>query len=397
MFRRFRLTAALALVATTLLGCPDDPTESHDLGWIKNSENASALEVDATSESDWTYVSFEKGVVARPTVPEESLDWDIAFQRYNVKTNGGTSGKGQGAASELGDQELETTTTAQVSNWTVDAVIEDARTDELRSMNGVLSGWYAYHFFKHELVSKYKLYAVRSADGRTALFKIHSYYDDAGTAGKMTVIFRFPVGAEQVEPGTDGGSTDGGSTDGGSTDGGSTEPLADVITQKDGVVFGETNLDARGAKTWARFGTTSLERLTELPADGAWDLSFNDWLLQTNSGTSASGQGGAQLAGTSFDEARLAPESGWKVDDVERIGFGSTQRDESTNAALAGWFTVDTTGSGQSIAPQGQVAWLRTHDGKYAKLQILGYYHPTGEEAIYRLRWAYRPDGGRQF
>ena len=387
MLRRFLFPAALALVSTTLWGCPDDPTESHDLGWIKDAGNAAALQVDATSESEWTYVSFEKGVVPKPATPEDSLEWDIAFQRYNIKTNGGTSGKGQGAAAELGDGELETTTTAQVSNWTVDAVIADARTDEPHSMNGVLSGWYAYHFFKHELLSKYKLYAVRAADGRTALFKIHSYYDDAGTAAKLTVIFRFPVGAEQVDPGTDGGTPDGGTT----------EPLADVVVEKDGVVTGETNFDARGAKAWARFGATSLEKLAELPADGTWDLSFADWLLQTNSGTSAGGQGGAQLAATAFDDAKLAPETGWLVDDIERIGLGSTQRDESTNAALAGWFTVDTTGTGQAIAPQGQVAWLRTHDGKYAKLQILGYYHPNGDQAFYRLRWAYRPDGGRQF
>jgi hypothetical protein len=383
---RTRLVLALLATGAVLAACPDDPTKSNDLGWIKaDGGNGGEVEVDATSETAWTYVSFAKGVVAAPATPEDSLDWDIAFQRYNVKTNGGSSGRGQGAASDLGVLDLQTTTTAEVTGWTPDAVIADARTDDRKSMNAVLSGWYAYHFFKHELVSLYHLYAVRAADGSIALFKIHSYYDAAGTPAKLTIIFRFPVNGTEVV----------GTPDGGTPDGGTVAAPDDVVTTENGVVKGETNFDARAGKTFAGFAADGLHALAgpDAPADGAWDLSFKTWLLQTNSGTSGTAQGGAQLANATFDAATTAPETGWLVDDVETIG--AEQRLESTNAATAGWFDYDPTT--QKIRSLDQVVWVRTHDGKFAKLQIISYYHPDGGAAFYRLRWAYRTDGGRAF
>jgi hypothetical protein len=375
----------LALAASTLLlwGCPDDPTKSHDLGWVTSDPggNARVEHLDASGADVWTYLSFAKGVIPTPGKPEESLDWDVAFQRYNVKTNGGTSGKGQGAAADLGPLELQTTMSATVTRWTPDAVIADARTDEKRSMNSILSGWYSYHFFKHELVSDYHLYAVRAADGRTALFKVHDYYDDAGTPAKVTVLYRFPVDASET-----GG-------DGAVGGGGTVAVPDDVVTTKDGVVSGETNFDARGGKSWALFTEAGLTRLTDDPGTG-WDLSFKTWLLQTNSGTSGGAGGGAMTAGTTeFASATTAPGTGWLVDGVETIG--AEQRQESTNAALAGWFEYDPTT--QKIRSQNQVVWIRTHDGRYTKLQIVGYYHPDGSGGFYRLRWAFRPDGGKSF
>lgn len=383
-----RTGIALAAVAA-LAACPNDPTESDDLSWLQadaGAGEAQLLTLDATSEKAWTYVSFAKGIVAAPEKPEESLDWDIAFQRYNMKTNGGTSGPGQGAVADLGELDMKTTTSAQVSNWTVDAVIEDARTSDKRSMNSVLSGWYSYHFGRHELVSKYLLYAVRAADGRVALFKIHDYYDDAGTAGHYKVLYRFPTGADLVDGGTPNETPDGGTP---------AEVPEDSVTESNGVTFGETNLDARAGTTFFSFSQHGAIAVAGDPKQSnAWDLTFEDWLLRTNSGTSGNGQGGALLAGTlDFDLATSAPETGWIVDAVDTIG--AEQRLESTNTQLAGWFEYDPTT--QKIRSRGDVVWMRTGDGKHAKIQLVNYYHPDGSRAFYRLRWAYRADGGRAF
>ena len=159
------------------------------------------------------------------------------------------------------------------------------------------------------------------------------------------------------------------------------------------MVSGETNLDARAGKTWVQLTESGLVASSPAPTDGAWDLSFDLWLLQTNSGSSGSGQGGAQKVVGPFSEALQAPVDGYLVDAVDTIG--AELRRASTNAALSDWFQYDPTT--QRIAPRDQSVWLRTHDGRYAKLQIVGYYHPDGSEAFYRLRWAYRPDGGRDF
>ena len=47
------------------------------------------------SGTDWKYFSFAKGKEVTVEDPKTSLDWDIAFNRYYVKLNGGDSGKGQ--------------------------------------------------------------------------------------------------------------------------------------------------------------------------------------------------------------------------------------------------------------------------------------------------------------
>lgn len=53
--------------------------------------------LDASEEGKYVYFSFNKGVV-EVADPQASNDWDVAFNRYHVKTNSGTSGKGQGGA-----------------------------------------------------------------------------------------------------------------------------------------------------------------------------------------------------------------------------------------------------------------------------------------------------------
>src|SRR4051812_30139498 len=96
------LAATILACAGALAACPDDPTLTNDLGWVKGVDGAGTVVIDATSEDAWVYFSFATGAVVKtPEKPGESLAWDIAFQRYNMKTNGGVSGKGQGAAADL--------------------------------------------------------------------------------------------------------------------------------------------------------------------------------------------------------------------------------------------------------------------------------------------------------
>ena len=52
--------------------------------------------IDASSWDDWVYYSFELEDIVDIVNPESSLDWDIAFQRNNIRTNGGESYMGQG-------------------------------------------------------------------------------------------------------------------------------------------------------------------------------------------------------------------------------------------------------------------------------------------------------------
>ncbi|MCL3781967.1 hypothetical protein EMN47_16395 [Prolixibacteraceae bacterium JC049] len=57
------------------------------------------VEIDATAYDKWIYFSFEKGMVVGNGSVEEKragTDWDIAFHRWDIRTNSGTSGSGKG-------------------------------------------------------------------------------------------------------------------------------------------------------------------------------------------------------------------------------------------------------------------------------------------------------------
>lgn len=73
----------------------------------------------SNNEGKYVYFSFNKGVV-EVTDPMTSNDWDIAFNRYHVKTNSGTSGKGQGGALRTEGKDFAALKTAPTAGYLAD-------------------------------------------------------------------------------------------------------------------------------------------------------------------------------------------------------------------------------------------------------------------------------------
>lgn len=94
--RNSRLFIMLALA--TLVGfssCKKDDDEP------KPELKANEVSITATDYGKWIYFSFDKKeIIGESAVKElkEGLDWDIAFNRYNIRLNGGKSGKGKAEA-----------------------------------------------------------------------------------------------------------------------------------------------------------------------------------------------------------------------------------------------------------------------------------------------------------
>jgi len=82
----------------------DDDEQCFNLGcscyWLSNQcydsqeQGLVYYDIDATSYDDWIYFSFLLGTIIEVSEPENSLEWDIAFKRNHMKTNGGLSGIG---------------------------------------------------------------------------------------------------------------------------------------------------------------------------------------------------------------------------------------------------------------------------------------------------------------
>lgn len=62
--------------------------------------NVPEVSIDATNFSKWVYFSLERGQIVEIDQPENSLEWDLGFHFTDIRTNGGASGEGQGAAVE---------------------------------------------------------------------------------------------------------------------------------------------------------------------------------------------------------------------------------------------------------------------------------------------------------
>lgn len=58
-------------------------------------------DLDASANGKWTYFSFEKGGVVEVLEPNNDLSWDIAFNRFNIRTNSGESGKGKSGVAKV--------------------------------------------------------------------------------------------------------------------------------------------------------------------------------------------------------------------------------------------------------------------------------------------------------
>ena len=77
--------------------------------------------VDASDYTKWVYINFDKGEVVSVSTPETDLSWDLGLHRYDFKTNGGTSGKGKGAAVRTTQKDLMgNIPTPKDSEWTLD-------------------------------------------------------------------------------------------------------------------------------------------------------------------------------------------------------------------------------------------------------------------------------------
>lgn len=140
--------------------------------------------VDARDETRWVAFDFSRRSVV-PADDLRGLDWDLAFNRFRIRTNGGaTNPAGPGGALDLGRAAFDSVLVVPDSGY-----VQDARVSANETRNPALERWYDYSWLSHRLTPKPRVYAVRTADGRYAKIEVLSYYCADGTAGCVT--FRY--------------------------------------------------------------------------------------------------------------------------------------------------------------------------------------------------------------
>jgi hypothetical protein len=132
-----------------------------------------------------------------------------------------------------------------------------------------------------------------------------------------------------------------------------------------------------------------------------WDIAFRATAILVNGGTAATDQpertglGAASVVTGTFAGVITAPDDSLFAQDATTTAIPTGSGN--------GWYSYNA--DTHVISPiAGRVIVVKTHDGKYAKMEILNYYQdapamPTGLEpsAYYKFNYSYQPNGTKIF
>ena len=318
---------------------------------IENEDGTITAHVDATAEELWVYLNLETGLEVAPQNPDENQDWDaqwdLAFQRFKIKSNGGISGTGGVEVARLATVNFDTFEKAPEQGYLTDA--EDSDDQDLDPDYVFLGAtpWFDYDGSTHILTPADAIYAIRSVSGKYYKFQMLDYYDEAGTSGHPS----FRWGAIEAPSGNNTGSP-------------------------------EITVDASTEGNWQYVNmTTGLTLSPEDPESSLdWDIALNRTQIKTNSGVSGIGLGGAMVASvTDWAALTTSPTAGFHADEMVPLPGPPGTGEFAGNAILSAWYDYDM--ETHVVSPKTVIFHVRKADGTYGKLQILSY-----EDGIFTLK-----------
>lgn len=142
--------------------------------------------INASSDKDWAYFDFSRDKQVK-IHDRSSLEWDLAFRRGKILTNGGATNKfGNAAILDIGEVEFDS-----VSEVPTDQYIKDVNT-RTETENPALLDWYKYNYFTHKLTAKKVIYSVRTADNKYAKVQFMGFYcaDEEAGCIKMKYVYQ---------------------------------------------------------------------------------------------------------------------------------------------------------------------------------------------------------------
>ena len=158
---------------------------------IKGSTPSNILEtkltvINASSEDNWVYFDFSRGQVV-DIHDKTSLEWDLAFRRSKVISNGGATNKfGKAGLINLGSLNFNQVIDVPLDNYTPDIATKT------ETQNPILLKWYSYNYLTHKLTAKPHTYAVKTADNKYVKVKFLNFYCTNKETGciKMQYVYQ---------------------------------------------------------------------------------------------------------------------------------------------------------------------------------------------------------------
>ena len=335
----------------------DTATTGGDVVNVNNGDSTTTT-INATDSLAWIYYDFESGSGVEVEDAATELNWDLAFQRYTPKMNGGVSGSGGMGVALLDGEDFDALSEAPYSGYLSDA--ESA--EETGTTEYVMAEWYDYDYTTHLLSPADRVYVVRTVEGNYFKLRFDNYYDEAGTSGYL----QFTWAAIDEPSGSDTGDVDTGEgpdpgpepEDDSAVNCTSTPDL--VLTTADSTGY-RSVVNSAASDSW-----TCLSLLDAEQVDSAWDFAWKTWGAALPMGFS-----GIILPGQDYAALTTAPSEGWSNQNM---------------SLFDGWYDYDS--STHILTPKDRVYVLKDDLGNYWKLQIESYYGDDNTLHRPTFRWA---------
>ena len=133
-------------------------------------------------------------------------------------------------------------------------------------------------------------------------------------------------------------------------------------------------VDATVADAWRHF-SFQLGSVIEAPV--SWDLAFRRYAI-----VAGAGGGILDLGEVRFDDVRSVPAAGYQANEGNA---------DPRNPAIASWYHYGF--FSHVLSPKPRVWAVRTPDGRYAKLEMVGYYCSDSTPGCPTFRYVYQGDG----
>jgi hypothetical protein len=174
----------------------------------KSAIQAQTFEINSTGSTTWKYFSFANNDTVTVTDPTHSNTWDLAFQRYRIKTNGGESGNGSGSAANSYQKgqtgfdalQLVSDTATFVADNSISIAVQQGYATYV--VNPVLYTWFTLEFATQgtQIVPSDYIYIVKTSTGKYAKLWIKSYYSATNVSGYVSIQYKYqPDGSKNLE------------------------------------------------------------------------------------------------------------------------------------------------------------------------------------------------------
>ncbi|PIE87499.1 MAG: hypothetical protein CSA01_00395, partial [Bacteroidetes bacterium] len=150
---------------------------------------------DARAYDKWVYFSFDKGEEVEITDFQNSMEWDIAFHRFDVRVNCGTSGPGQGGSISMGQVNFDAVKTAPTEGYSlndsISIITEEGNWTNPVTVPGdtIVGKWLYFTGPPPQYNITNDIYVIKTAEGKYSKIWLKDYYNDNSQSGFVTMQY----------------------------------------------------------------------------------------------------------------------------------------------------------------------------------------------------------------